>query len=130
MDADPTGAYALKYEVGMAPYVDDLMCIASPRVRRTANRTRMPIRRKDEFYWFVRSAANYMLHVGRNSDVVIGVAVVRQSGIELAVFADNYKQAEQVNRQGAIVSYMLTACTYEDETWMLKVAQEKLNEQQ
>ena len=128
MDADPTGAYALKYGVGMAPFVDDLMRVTSPHIRRAAKRYRKPLERKDEFYWLVRAAANHMLSVGRNSDVVIGIAVVRQSCVELAVFTDNYKQAEQISRQGAIVSYQLTACSYDGETWMLKVEQENLDE--
>lgn len=130
MDAELNGAYALKYETGMAPFVGDLMRITSPQVRRSALRHRKPLVNKDEFYWLVRSTANYMLHVGRGCDVVIGIAVVRQSGVELSVFTDNYKQAERVNRQGAIVSYMLTACTCDEDAWMLKVVQEKLNEQQ
>ena len=128
MHADPTGAYALKYAVGMAPFVDDLMRVTSPHIRRAAKRYRKPLERKDEFYWLVRAAANHMLSVGRNSDVVIGIAVVRQSCVELAVFTDNYKQAEQISRQGAIVSYQLTACSYDGETWMLKVEQENLDE--
>lgn len=129
MDADPTGAYALKYGVGMAPFVDDVMRITSPHIRRTSKRYRKPFTRKDEFYWLVRSAANHMLSVGRDCDVVIGIAVVHQSRVELAVFTDNYKQAEQVCRQGAIVSYQLTACACDDDTWMLKVEQEKFDEQ-
>ena len=128
MDVELYGADALKYGVGMAPFVDDLMRITSPHVRRTVKRYRKPFIRKDEFYWLVRAAANHMLSVGRNSDVVIGIAVVRQSCVELAVFTDNYKQAEQISRQGAIVSYQLTACSYDGETWMLKVEQENLNE--
>ena len=125
MDADPTGAYALKYGVGMAPFVGDVMRITSPHLRRTAKRYRKPFDREEEFYWLVRSAINYMLSVGRDCDVVIGIAVVRQSCVELAVFTDNYKQADQVNRLGAIVSYQLTACACDDVTWMLKVEQEK-----
>ena len=127
MDADPTGAYALKYEVGMAPYVDDLMCITSPHVRRAAKRYRKPIKRKEEFYWLVRSAINYMLDVGRDCDVVIGVAVVFENGTQFHVFTDNFVQAEQVNRKGAIVSYRLTACADDARTWLLKVVQENLN---
>ena len=129
MDAELNGADALKYGVGMAPFVIDLMQITSPHARRTAKRYIKPFKRKDEFYWLVRAAANHMLHVGRGCDVVIGIAVVRQSCVELAVFADNYKQAEQVSRHGAIVSYQLTACSYDDDTWMLKVEQEKFDEQ-
>ena len=129
MDADPTGAYALKYGVGMAPFVDDVMRVTSPHVRRASARQLKPFTRKDEFYWLVRTAANYMLSLGRNSDFVIGIAVVRQSYVELAVFTCNYKQAEQVNRQGAIVSYQLTACACHDDTWMLKVVQENLDGQ-
>lgn len=110
MGPDSSRAYAFKYEVGMAPYVNDLMCITSPHVRRAAKRYRKPIERKEEFYWLVRSAINYMLDVGRDCDVVIGIAVVFQSGTQFHVFTDNYKQAAQVNRKGAIVSYMLTAC--------------------
>ena len=129
MDVELYGADALKYGVGMAPFVDDLMRITSPHVRRTAKRFIKPFTRKDEFYWLLRSAVNHMLSVGRDCDVVIGIAVVRQSGVELAVFTDNYKQADEVNRQGAIVSYQLTACSCDDDTWMLKVEQENLNEQ-
>ncbi len=128
MDVELYGADALKYGVGMAPFVDDVMRISSPHVRRTAKRHRKLLTRKDEFYWLVRAASNHMLSVGRNSDVVIGIAVVRQCCVELAVFTDNYKQAEQISRQGAIVSYQLTACSYDGETWMLKVEQENLNE--
>ncbi len=127
MDADPTGAHALKYAMGMAPYVDDLMRITSPHVRRVAKRTRKPIERKEEFYWLVRSAINYMLDVGRDCDVVIGVAVVFQNGTQFHVFTDNYKKAEHVNRKGAIVSYRLTACADDARTWLLKVVQENLN---
>ena len=129
MDSDPTGAYALKYGVGMAPFVDDVMRITSPHVRRKAKRYLKPFEREEEFYWLVRSAINYMLDIGRDCDVVIGIAVVRQSGVELSVFTDNYKQAEQVSRHGAIVCYQLTACACDDDTWMLKVEQENLNEQ-
>ncbi len=125
MEPDSSGAYALKYEVGMAPYVDDLMCITSPHVRRVAKRYRKPIERKEEFYWLVRSAINYMLDVGRDCDVVIGVAVVFHNGTQFHVFTDNYKQAEQVNRKGAIVSYVLTACANDAKSWLLKVVQEK-----
>ena len=125
MDADPTGAYALKYGVGMAPFVDDLLRITSPHVRRAAKRYRKPFDRKDEFYWLVRSAINCMLDVGRDCDVVIGVAVVFHNGTQLHVFTDNYKQAEQVNRKGAIVSYLLTACANDEKSWLLKVVQEK-----
>jgi hypothetical protein len=127
MDAELIGADALKYEVGMAPYVDDLMRITSPHVRRAAKRTRKPIERKEEFYWLVRSAINYMLDIGRDCDVVIGVAVVFESGTQFHVFKDNFKQAELVNRKGAIVSYRLTACADDARTWLLKVVQEKLN---
>ena len=127
MDAELNGAHALKYEVGMAPFVDDLMRITSPHARRAAKRYRKPFDRKDEFYWLVRSAINYMLDVGRDCDVVIGVAVVFQNGTQLHIFTDNFKQAEQVNRKGAIVSYLLTACAKDEQTWLLKVAQEKLN---
>jgi hypothetical protein len=124
MEPDSSGAYALKYEVGMAPYVDDLMCITSPHVRRAAKRYRKPIERKEEFYWLVRSAINYMLDIGRDCDVVIGVAVVFHNGTQFHVFTDNYKQAEQVNRKDAIVSYMLTACANDSKSWLLKVVQE------
>lgn len=127
MDADPTGAYALKYGVGMAPYVDELMRVTSPHIRRAAKRTRKPIERKEEFYWLVRSAINYMLDIGRDCDVVIGVAVVFENGTQFHVFTDNYKQAEHVNRKGAIVSYRLTACADDARTWLLKVVQENLN---
>ncbi len=127
MDADPTGAYALKYAIGMAPYVDDLMRITNQHVRRAAKRTHKPLERKEEFYWLVRSAINYMLDVGRDCDVVIGVAVVFESGTQFHVFTDNYKQAEHVNRKGAIVSYRLTACADDARTWLLKVVQENLN---
>ena len=75
----------------------------------------------------MRSAINYMLDVGRDCDVVIGIAVVFQSGTQFHVFTDNYKQAEQVNRKGAIVSYMLTACANDQCTWLLRVEQENLN---
>jgi hypothetical protein len=129
MDVELYGADALKYGLGMAPFTNDVMRITSPHVRRTSKRYRKLITRNDEFYWLVRAAANQMLSVGRNSVVVIGVAVVRQSCVELAVFADNYKQAEQVNRQGAIVSYQLTACSYDNDTWMLKIEQENLDGQ-
>ena len=125
MGADSSGAYALKYGVGMAPYVDEVLRISSPHVRRAAKRTRKPIERKEEFYWLVRSAINYMLDVGRDCDVVIGVAVVFQSGTRFHVFTDNYKQAEYVNRKGAIVSYRLTACANDAKSWLLKVVQEK-----
>jgi hypothetical protein len=127
MDADSTGTYALKYGVGMAPYVDELMRITSPHIRRAAKRYRKPIERKEEFYWLVRSAINYMLDVGRDCDVVIGIAVVFNSGTQLHVFTDNYKQEEQVNRKGAIVSYKLTACADDEKSWLLKVEQENLN---
>ena len=127
MDTDPTGAYALKYGVGMAPFVDDLLRVTSPHVRRAAKRYRKQFVRKDEFYWLVRASINYMLDVGRDCDVVIGVAVVFQNGTQLHVFTDNFKQAEQVNRKGAIVSYLLTACANDKQTWLFKVAQEKLN---
>ena len=127
MNADSTGAYALKYGVGMAPYVDELMRITSPHIRRAAKRYRKPIERKEEFYWLVRSAINYMLDVGRDCDVVIGVAVVFESGTQFHVFTDNFIQAEQVNRNGAIVSYKLIACADDERTWLLKVVQENLN---
>jgi hypothetical protein len=127
MDADPTGAYALKYAIGMAPYVDDLMRITNPHVRRAAKRTRKPIERKEEFYWLVRSAINYMLDRGRDCDVVIGVAVVFHSGTQLHVFTENFKQAELVDRKDAIVSYRLNACADDARTWLLKVVQENLN---
>ncbi len=120
MKANSSGACALKYEVGMAPFVDDLMCITSPHVRRAAKRYRKPIERKEEFYWLVRSAINYMLDVGRDCDVVIGVAVVFESGTQFHVFTDNFMQAEQVNRKGAIVSYKLTACADNERTWQSK----------
>ena len=128
MDADPTGAYALKYGVGMAPFVDDLMRVTSPHVRRASARHLKPFTRKDEFYWLVRTAATDGAGTSDRDGVVIGIAVVRQSCVELAVFTDNYKQAEQISRQGAIVSYQLTACSYDGETWMLKVEQENFNE--
>jgi hypothetical protein len=127
MEANPNGACALKYGVGMAPYVDEVLRVTSPHIRRAAKRTRKPIERKEEFYWLVRSAINYMLDVGRDCDVVIGVAVVFQSGTQFHVFTDNYKQAAQVNRKGAIVSYKLTACADDAQTWLMKVVQEKFN---
>ena len=127
MNADPTGAYALKYGVGMAPYVDELMRVTSPHIRRAAKRYRKPIERKEEFYWLVRSAINYMLDVGRDCDVVIGVAVVFENGTQFHVFTDNFVQADQINRSGAIVSYKLTACADDERTWLLKVVQENLN---
>ena len=125
MGTDSSGAYALKYGMGMAPYVDEVLRVTSPHVRRAAKRTRKPIDRKEEFYWLVRSAINYMLDVGRDCDVVIGVAVVFQSGTQFHVFTDNYKQAEHVNRKGAIVSYRLTACASDAKTWLMKVVQVK-----
>jgi hypothetical protein len=127
MCADSSGAYALQYGVGMAPYVDEVLRITSPHVRRAAKRTRKPIERREEFYWLVRSAINYMLDVGRDCDVVIGVAVVFENGTQFHVFTDNYKQAEHVNRKGAIVSYRLTACADDARTWLMKVVQEKFN---
>ena len=129
MEADSSGAYALKYGVGMAPFLGDALRIRSPKVRNVAKRFRRPFLREDEFYWLVRAAANQMLIEGHDSDVVIGIAVVRQSSVELAVFTENFKQADKVNREGAIVSYQLTACSYEDDTWMLKVEQENFDEQ-
>lgn len=125
MGADPTGAYALKYGVGMAPFVDDLMRVTSPHIRRAAKRHRKPFERKDEFYWLVRSAINHMLDIGRDCDVVIGVAVVFPTGTQLHVFTNNFKQAEQVNRKGAIVSYRLTACADDAKTWLFKLIEEK-----
>ena len=127
MNAEINGADALKYEIGMAPFVDDLMRITSPQVRRSALRHRKPLVNKDEFYWLVRSTANYMLHVGRGCDVVIGIAVVFNSGTQLHVFTDNYKQAENVNRKDAIVSYRLTACADDAKTWLFKLVEENLN---
>ena len=125
MDADPTGAYALKYAVGMAPFVDDLMRVTSPHIRRAAKRYRKPFERKEEFYWLVRSAINYMLDIGRDCEVVIGVAVVFPTGTQLHVFTNNFRQADQVNRKGAIVSYRLTACADEAKTWLFKLMEEK-----
>ena len=125
MDADPTGSYALKYAVGMAPFVDDLMRVTSPHIRRAAKRYRKPFERKEEFYWLVRSAINYMLDIGRDCEVVIGVAVVFPTGTQLHVFKNNYRKADQVNRQGAIVSYRLTACADEAKTWLFKLMEEK-----
>jgi len=109
----------------MAPYVDEVLRVTSPHIRRTAKRTRKPIERKEEFYWLVRSAINYMLDVGRDCDIVIGVAVVFQNGTQFHVFTNNYKQADLVNRKGAIVSYRLTACADDACTWLMKVEQEK-----
>ena len=129
MDAELIGADALKYEVGMAPFMGDALRIKSPKVRYSAKRFRRPFLREDEFYWLVRAAANHMLSVGHDCDVVIGIAVVRPICVELSVFTDNFRQANQVNREGAIVSYQLTACAYEDDTWMLKVEQENFDVQ-
>lgn len=129
MNAELIGADARKYEVGMAPFIGDAMRITSPKVRRSAKRFRKPFVRNDEFYWLVRAAANHMLSVGHDCDVVIGIAVVRPSCVELAVFTDNFRQASRVDREGAIVSYQLTACSYEDDTWMLKVEQENFDVQ-
>jgi hypothetical protein len=127
MDADSTGVYALKYGVGMAPFINDLMRVTSPHIRRAAKRYRKPFERKDEFYWLMRSAVNYMLDIGRDCDVVIGVAVVFKSSTQLHVFKDNYKQAEQVNRKGAIVSYRLIACADDERTWLFKLTEEDLD---
>lgn len=129
MEANSSGAFGLKYEAGMAPFIGDAMRITSPKVRHGAKRFRKPFLRKDEFYWLVRAAANHMLSVGHDCDVVIGIAVVRPICVELAVFTDNFRQANRVDRDGAIVSYQMTACAYEDDTWMLKIEQENFDVQ-
>jgi hypothetical protein len=129
MDYELNGVDAMKFQMGMAPFLGDALRIRSPKVRSVAKRFRRPFLREDEFYWLVRAAANQMLAEGHDSDVVIGIAVVRQSCVALAVFTENFKQADKVNREGAIVSYQLTACAYEDDTWMLKVEQENFDVQ-
>lgn len=120
---------ALKYGVGMAPFLNDLMRVTGPDVRRKAERYRPQFVQDEQFYWLVRAATNYILDVGRGFDAVIGIAVVFHSGVVLSVFTDDLTQAANVNRKAAIASYKFRACVRDKHTWLLKIEEESLDEQ-
>lgn len=90
---------------------------------------RFQFERDDQYYWVVRTITNYLINKASDSDVVFGVAVVFETGIELHVFTASYELANQVNRQNAIVCYSIFACTSSGGDWLLKVTKECLNEQ-
>ena len=62
------------------------------------------------------------------AEFVVGVIVVRDQVIELNVFTKHYELASQVNLEGAVACYKMFACIAEDDVWVLKVEQEKLDE--
>lgn len=114
----------------MAPFLDDEMRVYSPIVYR-GNKKRRPFNRKYEYYWLVRASINYLLVAGRNSDFVLGVAVVTDQGIKLSVFASQFELASQVDRSSASAAYRIYATKAYDEEmgdiWVAKITQEKLN---
>lgn len=121
---------ALQFVAGMASFLNDEMRITSPLVRRQSNRYHHQFKRREQYYWLVRTAINYMLDIGHGCEMVIGIAVVFKTGIELHVFTHNYKQADQISLTGAIAAYKLFACNDNERDWVLKVVQENLDERQ
>ena len=115
----------------MAPFLDDEMRVYSPVVYR-GNKKRRPFNRKYEYYWIVRVSINYLLIAGRNSDFVLGVAVVTDQGIKLSAFTSQFALASQVDRSSASAAYQFFAAKAYDEEmgdiWVAKITQEQLND--
>lgn len=112
---------------GLASFLDEEMRLYKPSIRRQAPK-RDHFERKDQFYWLVRVAVNHLFTVGHDSDFVVGVALVRESGMHLHVFTNNYQLASQIDRTHTLVSYVLYATkTYDKDmgdVWVLKVVRE------
>lgn len=114
----------LQVTAGMAPYLNEVMRITSPAVRRNIKRHRQTFTPNEQYYWLVRTAVNYLLDVGRACDVVIGVAVVLPSCVVLSKFTQQFERLKAVPRQGSLASYILMACAIEEGVWALKITQE------
>lgn len=114
----------LQVTAGMAPYLNEVMRITSPAVRRSIKRLRHTFAPSEQYYWLVRTAVNYLLDVGRGSDVVVGVAVVLPNSVALSAFADQFERLKTVPRDGSLASYMFMACAAEEGIWALKITQE------
>jgi len=114
----------LRITAGMAPYLNEVMRITSPAVRRRTKRHRHAFTPTEQYYWLVRTAVNYLLDVGRICDVVVGVAVVFPSSVVLSAFTQQFDRIKVVPRDGSLASYMLIACAVEDGVWALKIIQE------
>mgnify|MGYP000199168708 CR=1 FL=1 len=113
---------------GLAPFLDDEMRVYSSAHRRRT-RSHIPyIQRKDEHYWIVRAACNYLMQVCRGSDFAMGVAVATARGICVTTFTHNFELAKQVDRSNAYAVYKFYATKAQDEhmgdIWVVKVEQE------
>jgi hypothetical protein len=116
---------------GLAPFLDDEMRVYSSAHRRRT-RSHIPyIQRKDEYYWIVRAACNYLLQVGRHDDFVLGVAVATHQGISLSAFTRQFELANNVDHSNVYASYKFYATKTHDEhmgdIWVVKVEQENIN---
>ena len=127
MDTIVSKCASLQFDAGMTPFLNDEMRVYSPVVYR-GNKKRRPFDRKYEHYWIVRAATNYFLQVAKNSDFVLGVAVVTEQGIKLSVFTSQFELARLVDRSNASATYMFYAAkAYDDDmgdVWVLKVVKE------
>ncbi len=119
---------------GLAHYLDDEMRVYNPVIYRKNKMQHLRLDRKYEYYWIVRSACNYLLHVGRRSDFVLGIAVASSCGIVLTAFTHQFELSNSVDRSNAYASYKFYATKAYDEQmgdiWVVKIEQEKLNEMQ
>ena len=114
----------LQVTAGMAPYLNEVMRITSPAVRRRTKRHRHAFTPSEQYYWLVRTAVNYLLDVGRGRDVVVGVAVVFPNSAVLSAFTQQFERLKTVPRDGSLACYMLMACAVEEGIWALKITQE------
>jgi hypothetical protein len=109
---------------GMAPYLNEELNFYSPKFVRSIRPAPYLITQDEQYYWIVHAASSTMRVLRKDSGFVVGVAVVWAHGVELSVFTKNYQLAKEVNRIGAVASYMLCATSTPDDVWVLKVAQE------
>jgi len=122
---------SLRFQAGMAPFLNDELRVYSPAVHR-GQKKRKPLSRSSEYYWLVRTAINYLLTSCREHDFVLGVAVVTAQGTKLSVFTSQFELADKVDLSLASASYKFFAAkTYDPDMgdiWVAKVVQEHLHE--
>ncbi len=109
---------------GMAPYLRTEMHFHKPSLVRKHRLPRMPIAHDEQHFWLVHAASSSMrLQLGKEQ-LVIGVAMVFDHGIELTIFNDHFEQACKVCSVGAVACYRLYGTATDDDVWVLRVAKE------
>lgn len=108
---------------GLALYLDKELRLRGPDFRRKSLSINH-LEYKDQYYWLLRSIANQLFTTCRDAEFVFGIAVVRDCGINLHTFINNFEQARNIDRNDALACYNFYASKAFDEDmgdiWIFK----------